>query len=169
MLPRMRQRWRSVAFLQMSDLSQLRKHMLTDSTFEQLQQVLVSAWHRGDLETAFAQIEIGLREGSPEMKGQCLFYRGMIRESSGALSEAKQDWLDGIQFARDGTFSRYQLEHNIGQACEKSETTQEALGWYRAALRTCSTGGEFSGHETLSAFLRINGSDISPEDTALVG
>lgn len=142
--------------------------MLTETEFSELQQRLMSAWHRGDLTSAFTEIETALREGTPEMKGQCLFYQGMIREAEGSLDNAKRDWLEALQYAHEGTFLRYQLEYNVGDANERAGIPQEALSWYRAALTTCSRGDEFSGNKTLTAFLRLSGGEIPPEDRVLV-
>src|SRR5262252_7754503 len=110
--------------------------MLNQETFDNIQQRLVGAWGKGDLDGAFAEIETVLREGTPAMKGQVLFFRGMIRESGGHLNEARQDWLEAIQYSREGTFLRYQLETSIGAASKKLETDDDALKWYRAALQT---------------------------------
>jgi tetratricopeptide (TPR) repeat protein len=142
--------------------------MLTESDFNQVQQRLVSAWHIGDVAAALDEIELVLREGTPEMKAQCIFYRGMIRQSMGSSEKAKQDWLQALSYAREGTFLRYELEHCLGEAYEESEALKEALQWYRTALGTCSTGEEFSGNKTLVAFMRLSGDNISPDDKALL-
>ena|SRR2546422_483532 len=142
--------------------------MLTQNEFNDAQQRLMSAWHRGDLTKAFAEIDSVLGEGTPEMKGQCLLYRGMIRESQGSLDVAKQDWLKALQYGQEGTFLRYELEHRVGEICEKADASEEALSWYRKALRTCSTGRQFSGNRTLTAFLRLSGDSFSPADNALL-
>ena len=142
--------------------------MLSKETFNEIQQRLVTAWHRGDLDRAFLEIETVMREGSPEMKGQCLFFRGMIYESNGSLNQARLDWLDALHYAEDGTFLRYELEMNIGAASEKLSTGDDALTWYRAALMTCVNGHEFSPHQALDAFRRLSGTEISPEDKPLL-
>lgn len=142
--------------------------MLTASDFNEVQQRLVSAWHRGDFAIALAEIDAVLREGTPEMKGQCLFYRGMIRKSEGSLENAKEDWRDALRFAQDGTFLRYELEQNIGEACEESDELEEACSWYRTALKTCSTGEGFSGHRALTAFMRLRSDHVAPDDKALL-
>jgi tetratricopeptide (TPR) repeat protein len=115
-----------------------------------------------------AEIDAVLREGTPEMKGQCLFYRGMIRQSQGSLESAKEDWLDALRFAQEGTFLRYEFEHNIGKACEESGELEEARSWYRTALKTCSTGEGFSGHRTLTAFIWLSDGPITPDDNVLL-
>lgn len=142
--------------------------MLTKDEFSEAQQRLVSAWHKGDLARALAEIDSVLLEGTTEMKGQCLLYRGMINESQSSLDLAKRDWLEALQYGKEGTFLRYELEHNLGKACEGSGAVQEALSWYRTALKTCSTGKEFSGNRTLTAFMRLSGANVSPDDYALL-
>jgi len=142
--------------------------MLSENDFTAAQQRLVSAWHRGDLTTALSEIDAVLREGTAAMKGQSLFYRGMIRQSEGSLEEAKQDWLEALRYAQEGTFLRYELEHNLGEASEKMDALADACRWYRNALESCSTGEEFSGSRTLIAFMRLNGGSVSSDDNALL-
>jgi hypothetical protein len=107
-----------------------------------------------------------LREGSAEIKGQCLLFRGMIKDDQGEL-DAKQDWLNALAYARAGTFLRHNLESNIGKVCETLGLREEAASWYRAALNTCSRGNEFSGHPALTALLKLSGGQISAEDKAM--
>jgi len=149
-------------------VAQPRRLMLTRSEFNEVQQIIMSAWHTGDLDGAFAAIEAVLKDGTGEMKGQCLFYRGMIRQAEGALENAKEDWLQAHHYSAGGTFLRYELERSLGEVCEETHAPQEAQGWYLAALQSCSTGDEFSGNRTLSAYLRLCGGIVSPEDHALV-
>jgi tetratricopeptide (TPR) repeat protein len=140
--------------------------MLSHSDFFELQQRLVSAWHKGDVAKALAEVEVVLREGTTEMKGQCLFYRGMIREDENSLKVAMDDWVEALQYAQEGTFLRYELEHKMGEACERSGLAEEAAGWYRRALNSCLIGADFAGNRTLAAFLRV-AEQGSQEDRAL--
>ena len=76
------------------------------------------------------------------MKGQCLLFRGMIKEDQGELVDAKQDWLNALAYPRAGTFLRYNLESNIGKVCETLGLREEAVRWYWTALSTCSQGDD---------------------------
>jgi tetratricopeptide (TPR) repeat protein len=146
--------------------------MLTKSEFDQLQQRIFQAWHRGEISEAFAEIDSALREGTSDMKGQSLFYRGMINESIGSLDAAMQDWLSVLKHAERGSFLRYQAEYGIGTVCQKSGRDEDGLSWYRKALNTCLDGGAFSGHQALAAFFSLNGgqpsSGIDPLVTAVL-
>ena len=142
--------------------------MISDKEFNDAQERLVSAWHRGDVAGAFSEIERILREGTGEMKSQSLFYRGMIQEDQGKITEAQQDWLKAHEYAKEGTFIRYELEHKIGESLERLNQNGEALNWYRRALNTCAGGNNFSGHQTLTSLLNLNGGDLSTEDPSLL-
>jgi len=141
--------------------------MLTDDEFDDIRQKATVAWHRGDIARALAEIEKVLGEGTSDMKGECLLYRGMMRQSGEPLSEARQDWSEALQYAGEGTFLRFQLEQHVGDSLEREGLFQEAFAWYRKALKTCSEGEEFSGHQILSAYLRLNGR-IDPGDEPLI-
>ncbi len=142
--------------------------MLTEREFVEARQRALVAWHKGDVDGAFAEIEKVLDVGTPEMKGECLFYRGMIRQSVGDMTQARRDWIEALQYAREGTFLRFQVEQNVGESLEREGQTEEALGWYQRALKTCSGGDEFSGQQTLTAYLRLKGGMIEQEDYALL-
>jgi hypothetical protein len=141
--------------------------MLTRDEFHQLEQRITSAWHSRDHSNAFADIETILREGSVEMKGEALLLAGMIRESEGDLKGAQQHWREALLLAPEGTFLRYSLEDELGKISEKTDA-ENAVFWYRAALKTCSNGDEFAAIPTLGSFLRLNSGNISQEDRALV-
>ena len=101
------------------------------------------------------------------MKGQCLLFRGMIKDDQGEMEDAKEDWLNALAYARPGTFLRYNLESNIGKVCETLGLREEAVRWYRSALSTCSQGDEFSGHRALVSLVMLNGGQVPPEDNLL--
>jgi hypothetical protein len=92
----------------------------------------------------------------------------MIQEDQGKTTEAQQDWLKAHEYAQERTFIRYELEHKLGESFEKLNQNREALNWYRRALNTCASGDNFSGHQTLSSLLNLNGGDLSTEDTSLL-
>jgi hypothetical protein len=140
---------------------------MNEKQFLESLETIASAQYRGEVSTASAEIKRILSEGTPEMKGQALFYRGTMRKDEGAMADAKDDWLLALEYARDGTFLRYELEQHIGEALESLHMKPEAADWYRRALMTCSTGDEFSGNPTLTSLLRISEGQISPQDAAL--
>ncbi len=142
--------------------------MLTDTEFREVQRKMMTAWHRGDLGEASAVLDKVLKEGTSDMKGECLFYQGMINEDQGSLSDARQNWLDALQYARDETFLRFQLELNIGETWERETQSKEALDWYRKALNTCCDGDKFVGIKALNAYLRLKAGKVEPADEPLV-
>lgn len=142
--------------------------MLSETDWEEAQQLVMVAWHRGDFARALSEIDRVLGEGTDEMKGQSLVYRGMIRESQGALEAAKQDWSDALSHVGEGTYARYVGERSLGEVCERLGQTDEAERWYRVALATCAAGAEFSGGLALQAFVRLKGQQLSRTDKALI-
>jgi len=142
--------------------------MLTESEFTEILGKLALALSQGDLAVALVQRQLVIREGTPQMRGQCLEFVGLVKEKLGDLSGAQQDWIEALSFAEEGTFLRYNLEVDLGSASEKSNNVDESLAWYRDALRTCSQGGEFSGNRALTAFLSLNQGEIPHEDEDLV-
>jgi len=143
--------------------------MLTRNEFNQALHRLNTALSKGDLTSAFSEIETVLREGSADMKGQCLLLRGEVKDRQGDLAEARQDWMDGLDYAGAGTFLRYCLERNIGRVCHRLGLEEEAMRWYRNAVTTCYRGDEFSGHRALVDLVKLNGGEISANDRDMYG
>jgi len=142
--------------------------MLTETEWEQVQQRLTTAWHQGDFAAAFAEIDRALAEGTSEMKGQALLYRGMIHDGRDDLPAAKEDYAEALTYTGAGSYARYVAERTSGDICGKLGRDDEALGWYRAALETCVVGDGFSGGVALEAFLRLHGQQLAPDDRNLV-
>ena len=142
--------------------------MLTDAEFDEARRRMMSAWSKGDLGDASAALDIVLSEGSAEMKGECLFYHGMISEHQGALSEARQRWSDAIQYVREGSFLRFQLELSLGRSWEREAHFEDALAWFRKALETCCQGDEFAGTSALTGYLRLKEGKIEPLDEPII-
>jgi len=138
--------------------------MLTQEEFEQILQRVTKAWSEGNVEEALSDQEHVLSDGNSEMKGQYLFYAGMIHEKNDELDQSKEDWLRAVEYVRQGTYLKYSIEENLGRANEKLGNIQEALIWYRHALRTCAEGTEFSGNRVLSSFLNLTKGAISEID-----
>lgn len=65
---------------------------LTQNQFSQLMQSVTLALSQRDLAEASVLKDRVLRQGTSEMKGQCLLYVGMIQESCGDLHSAQQEW-----------------------------------------------------------------------------
>ena len=142
--------------------------MLTKAEFDAARQRMLSAWHKGDDADAQAALEIVLSNGSPSMKAECLFYQGMLVEEQGKLVDAQASWSNGLQYAREGSFLRFQLETSLGGAAERQAQSAEALKWFRSALETCCQGDEFSGNKALSGYLRLSGGKVESVDETVV-
>lgn len=129
---------------------------------------MLSAWHKGNDADAQAALDIVLSDGTASMKAECLFYQGTIAEEQGKLDDAQASWSNGLQYARDGSFLRFQLETSLGGAAELQAQSAEALNWFRSALETCYQGDEFSGNKALSGYLRLSGGKVESVDEAVV-
>ena len=142
--------------------------MLTKAEFDAARQRMFMAWGQGDLADAQAAMDIVLGKGTAAMKAECLFYQGMIAEERSDLAEARESWSNGLQYAREGSFLRFQLETSLGGAAERQAQPAEALQWFRNALATCCQGDEFSGSKALSGYLRLSGGKVEPADERVV-
>lgn len=142
--------------------------MLTEREFARMTEKIRGAWRKGELDTALAGIEKVLEEGTPDMKAESLLDRGRIKQSMGALAAARQDWTEGLRYARPGTYLRFCLEQSVGEGLEREGLLGEALGWYKRALQTCSSGDEFAGRRALTAYLRLKDGNVEPGDDALL-
>jgi len=142
--------------------------MLTEREFSEAHQRILGAWRGGAPDEALAEVQRVLDEGAPDMKARALLLRGMIKDGAGAADEARLDWDGALQYASAGTYLRFLLEHQIGEALEREGKPTEALRWYARALRTCAEGDEFSGRRALTAYLRLKGGKVGPDDEAAV-
>jgi tetratricopeptide (TPR) repeat protein len=142
--------------------------MLTEREFSEAHLRILRAWCGGAPDEALAEVRKVLGEGTPDMKARALLLRGMIKDGAGAADEARLDWDAALRYSRAGTYLRFRLECQIGEALEREGKSAEAVGWYARALRTCAEGDEFSGHRALNAYLRLNGGKVAPDDEAVV-
>jgi len=142
--------------------------MLTQDQFNESQQRITSAWHSGNFQDAFAEIDRVLKEGTDEMKGTALFYRAMIHESRRDWEQVREDSRSGLKYAAPSTFLRYQLEHAIGAAYNKQAFSEKANQWFTKALQTCAEGDDFSGHKTLAALMKLANEESLQMDQALM-
>lgn len=136
--------------------------MINEKEFGLVQRKIGRARARGDLDGALCEIHALLRDENSEVKATGLWYRGVIREDQGALIKAKQDWIEALDCTSERSILAYQLEDAIGRICEKLGAPEEALDWYRRALKGSS------GVLTLTSFIRVNGPIISSDDQQLV-
>src|SRR5215217_434520 len=140
--------------------------MLTIQEFHEALRRLMIAW-RDDSDDAVAALDLILSQGDSDMKATCLFYQGSMNEGKGALEVAWQSWSNGLQYAREGSFVRFELELSLGRICEDQAKPEEALQWFKKALQTCCQGDEFAGVKALTGYLRLNDGRIEPGDEAL--
>ncbi|HKG60486.1 MAG TPA: hypothetical protein VKB05_12065 [Pyrinomonadaceae bacterium] len=141
---------------------------MDDAEYHAARQRMLTAWHKGDLTDAQAALRLVLSTGSPAMKAESLLYQGMMVEGRGELEEAKASWFDALQYARDGTFLKFELEASIAAALERDAQLAEAMRWFRSALETCCRGDQFAGSKALAGYLRIAEGKIEPADEAVV-
>jgi len=139
---------------------------MTKDEWNARQTRLVKAWAQGDIVSAFAEIAHVVAHGSDAMKAQALIYRGMIQEDSD-LAAARQDWIEALSHAPQGSHTRHVAQEKIAQACERLNLKDDAISWYRSALETCADGHEFPGGHVLKSFLALIDGPLSPSDQAL--
>jgi len=142
--------------------------MLTKEEFNKGLEKITLLWAQRNFELAFEQVEIILRDGTEVMRAEAKFFAGLMKQDQGLIAHARENWLDALPLAEEGTFLLYLLEHNIGASYEQEGSDDEALVWYRSALRTCAQGDRFSDDQTLTAFLALNKGEIPTKDEDVV-
>lgn len=142
--------------------------MLTTAEFHDALRRMMIGWRQDNSADAVAAVNLVLSQGSLEMKAKFLFYQGTIKEEKGDPEAAWNSWSDGLQYARDGSFVRFQLELMLGNVCERQGRAREALEWFRKALETCCSGDEFAGNKALSGYLRLTNGKPQPEDESII-
>ena len=141
--------------------------MLTRKKFHEALRRMMVAWQDNSAD-AVAALDLILSQGDSDMKATCLFYQGSMNEGKGDLEAAWQSWSNGLQYAREGSFVRFQLELSLGNICEHQGKPEEALEWFKKALQTCCQGDEFAGVKAVTGYLRLNDGKIEPGDEALI-
>lgn len=133
-----------------------------------IEREIVHAWNSGDIQTALNLIERVLREGPDEHRGRALLYRGPVREEEDNWLEAMKDFAHAANYIAAGTYARYNAELSAGRASAELGDADEALSWYRAALKTCVYSSEsFSGALAVKTLLTSNGGSLTPQDESL--
>lgn len=100
-------------------------------------------------------------------------YRAGLLEKLGKLDGALEDWLTSYSLIepnpfRDLVYRKYVTELRIGGVYEKQSKMQEALEWYRKALKTIIEGEGTSGSSALKSFIEMIGEDkLTEEDRNL--
>jgi len=114
---------------------------------------VASLMRAGDLGTALSEVESFLsRETSPELRSDALGFSAHLKQQSGDLEGAEKDLLSA-RLLVGPTYGRYVQELGLGDICQKRQRVNEAVSWYRTALRTCAEGKGISGGTALKAFL----------------
>ena len=145
----------------------IKSKILNDKEFNEALGTITNSWGRRDIDSAFAKIDELMPKVTPEMKAQCLLFKGTIRKDQG-LTEARKEWLEALPISRTGSFVRACLEYEIGVSFETENRFAEARNYYRLAIETCAIGDEFSGNKQLEAYLALNRSKILPGDKAII-
>jgi hypothetical protein len=90
-----------------------------------------------DLRAALSMVEEFLsKEDRPDLRSDALGMRADLEVQLGELDRAKDDLLKARSLVAAG-YARYVHEVSLGVICEKRREIDEALSWYRMALRTC--------------------------------
>lgn len=141
--------------------------MMTPDEWVAAERDIVRAWTTGAAAQALQEIERVLERGNDEQRGRALMYRGSIHEEASNWHAAKDDFMQAVGLLSAGSYPRYTAELSVGHACEKAGEPQEAMKWYRTALRTCVQAEElFSGATATRALLAL-APELSPSDREL--
>jgi tetratricopeptide (TPR) repeat protein len=138
------------------------------NTWEKAQGRITKAWSRGDYEAALSELDALLQEPAFRTRDQALLYSGLIKEDRGDLAGAMKDWEEALNHTEGASYSRYVSQRHLGAAYEKVGPREEAMRWYREALRTCAENGEFAGGVALQSYLELNRGMISRDDLVVV-
>jgi len=142
--------------------------MMTDDEWDRAERTIVGAWTTGDVPLAMTEIENALIQGTGEIRGRALVYRGTIHEEGGNLDQAKADFIEAAGLFVSGSYAKYSAELSVAHVCEEREITDQAIRWYRRALQTCVDSTEpFSAAVAARAFLR-HSSPVSTPDLELL-
>ena len=126
--------------------------MLSNKEFNKALGNITFVWGQRDLVGALIKLDELIPNVTPEMKAHCLLFKGTILKEQELPSDARQEWLRAIPYSRSGSFVRACLEYEIGESFRNENLVDEARIYYRSAIETCTSGDEFSGNKSLSAF-----------------
>jgi len=105
---------------------------------------------------------------SQSTRGEALCMRSSLWQSLGVLHRAKRDALAGCRLREPRSYGRYVMQYGLGHLSEKLGNPQEAIEWYRAALKTVAASRDISGGGVLEKWLALcPEKDLSPSDRTL--
>jgi hypothetical protein len=111
---------------------------------------------RNDLDSALSKVDSFLATGerTPEIRSAALGMKAELQEDAGQLENAKQTLLVARDLVEPG-LSKYVHEFCLAGVCRKQGQIEEAISWYRTALRTSIEGSGVSSGSALKAFLDV--------------
>lgn len=129
---------------------------------------VASLMQNHDLTAALSEVDAFLsRETRPELRSDALGFRADLREQLGQSEAAKDDLLLARSLIGP-SYGRYVHELSLGSICEKQRRIDEAISWYRTALRTCIEGRGISAGTALKGLLALRDQRVlTPEDQAI--
>lgn len=102
-------------------------------------------------------------ETLPEIRSDALGFRAQFKEKSGDLESATKDLLAARSLLEAG-YKKYVHELSLGDIAEKRGEFDEAISWYRVALRTCLEDGRISAGDILNRWLHLQSEQKLRED-----
>lgn len=140
-----------------------------DFNWIEVQRKLSDLLQKRDLTAALSEVEAFLLSTkNRESRSDALGFKGLLKKELGALEEAKAAYLEAHATSQPSSFMRYVHELCLGEVCEAQHAVDEALSWYKSALRTCRSGGGISGGGALQSYLRHRrDEDLTAEEHAL--
>jgi len=113
---------------------------------------------RKDLDSALSRVNSFLAGGeeTPEIRSGAMGMKAELEEDLGQLENARQTLLVARDLVGPG-FGRYVHEFCLAGVFRRLGQIEEAVSWYRTALKTSLEGGGVSSGSALNAFLDLTG------------
>jgi hypothetical protein len=123
---------------------------------------------RGDHDAALSNVEAFLsRETNPELRSDALGFRADLKGRLGNIAGAKDDLITA-RTEVGPSYGRYVHELSLGTLCESQNLPDEAISWYREALKTCLQGDHISAGTVIDRLINLRPpAALSPEDIDL--
>ena len=109
-----------------------------------------------ELSQAMTEVDEFLKsQPSPDLASEALAFRADIREQQGQVDQVLSDLLEARSLTPSASYRRYTIELSLAATYEKAGRSEEAVGWYLAALDSSAQDPTTSGASALAALLTL--------------